>query len=181
MRWFFVLSILISSCAAQQASKAAILPNGEGPHYDLGFATAVIKVKSDQTGGRWAMVDFTANPGMQTILHRHRKTDETFFVIEGELTMSVDGKILTLHPADLALVPKMTPHAFANLSGKPVRFLGTFTPTGFEKFFALVAEEAKQHKLGTPEFQSAMEKINKQVDLEPLGPPPFGQTGAASH
>ena len=181
MHWIFLLTILSAPCLAQQATKAFVLPSGEGTRYDLGNAIAVMKVTTDETGGRWSMIDFTANPGMQTILHRHRVTDETFSVLEGELTMSVDGSIHTLHPGDIAIVPKMTPHAFANLSGKPVRFLGTATPAGFEKFFALVAEEVKLHKPGTPEFQSAMIQITKQVDMEPLGPPPFGQAGASAH
>ncbi len=181
MRWLFVLTFLSAPCLAQQATKAFVLPNGEGTRYDLGFAVAVMKVTTDQTGGRWSMVDFTANPGMQIILHRHRITDETFSVLEGDLTMSVDGIVHTLHAGDVAIVPKMTPHAFANLTGKPVRFLGTATPAGFEKFFALVAEEVKLHKPGTPEFQAAMIQINKQVDMEPLGLPPFGHAGAAAH
>jgi hypothetical protein len=57
-----------------------------------------MKVTTEQTGGRWSMVDYTANPGMQTILHRHRVTDETFSVLEGELTMSINGSVHTLHP-----------------------------------------------------------------------------------
>lgn len=62
--------------------------------------------------------------------------------------MYVDGKLSTLHRGDMAYVPKMTPHAFANLSDQPVRFLGTFTPSGFEKFFALAAEAGKAHTPG---------------------------------
>jgi len=118
---------------------------------------------------------------MQTVLHLHRKTDETFFVIEGDLAMSLEGKILHLHPGDIALIPKMTPHAFANLTDKPVRFLGTFTPTGFEEFFALTADAATQHALGTPEFDAAMNDVMKKVDMEMLGPPPFGRPGSAAH
>lgn len=181
MRLILMLTILSVPCLAQQATKAIVLQSSQGIRYDLGYAIAVMKVTTDQTGGRWSMVDFTANPGMQTILHRHRVTDETFSVLEGELTMSINDTIHTLHAGDIAIVPKMTPHAFANLSGKPVRFLGTATPAGFEKFFALVAEEAKRHKPGTPEFKSAMVQISKQVDMEPLGPPPFGHAGASAH
>ena len=72
--------------------------------------------------------------------------------------MYVDGKLSTLHHGDMAYVPKMTPHAFANLSDQPVRFLGTFTPSGFEKFFALAAEAGKAHTPGTPEYAAAMQK-----------------------
>jgi mannose-6-phosphate isomerase-like protein (cupin superfamily) len=181
MRSLLPVLFMLSTCIAQQGPKPAVLPNGEGTRYDLKFGTAIMKVTSEQTGGKWSMVDFTANPGMQTMLHLHRKTDETFFVIEGDLTMSLQGKILHLHPGDIALVPKMTPHAFANLTDKPVRFLGTFTPTGFEKFFVLTADAAAKHAPGTPEFDSAMDGIMKKVDMEMLGPPPFGQPGSAAH
>jgi mannose-6-phosphate isomerase-like protein (cupin superfamily) len=109
------------------------------------------------------------------------RADETFFVLEGDLTMYVDGKLSTLHHGDIAYVPKMTPHAFANLSDQPVRFLGTFTPSGFEKFFALAAEAGKAHTPGTPEYAAAMQKVHQQVDYEPLGPPPFGKPGPSAH
>jgi quercetin dioxygenase-like cupin family protein len=181
MRQLLSVLFLLSTCIAQQGPKPGVLPNGEGPRYDLKFGTAVMKVTSDQTSGEWAMVDFTANPGMQTVLHVHRKTDETFFVIDGELAFWLEGKILRLHPGDIALVPKMTPHAFANLTDKPVRFLGTFTPTGFEKFFPLTADAAAKYQLGTPEFEAAMDGIMKKVDMEMLGPPPFGRPGSLAH
>jgi quercetin dioxygenase-like cupin family protein len=182
MRRALLVLCLFSTCLAQTKHKAGILPNGEGPKkYDVGFGTAVMKVTADQTGGKWSMVDFTANPGMQTTLHRHRKTDETFYVIEGEFKFYLDGKIVTLHPGDMADVPRMTPHAFANLTNKPARLLGTLSPSGFEQFFALTAELVKKHAPGTPEFAAGQKIIMKQVDMEPLGPPPFGQPAPASH
>jgi quercetin dioxygenase-like cupin family protein len=106
-RLLFVL-FLSATCIAQTNSTPAILTNNEGERYDLKFGTAVMKVTSVQTGGTWSMVDFTASPGAQTMLHRHPKTDETFFVLEGDLTMYVDGKLSTLHHGDMAYVPKMT-------------------------------------------------------------------------
>ena len=181
MRRVLLVLCLLSTCFAQTKHKASISPNGQGPRYDLKFGTAVMKVTADQTGGKWAMVDFTANPGMQTTLHRHRKTDETFYVIEGEFKFYLDGKIVTLHPCDMADVPRMTPHAFANLTNKPARLLGTLSPSGFEQFFALTAELVKKHAPGTPEFAAGQKVIMKQVDMEPLGPPPFGKPAPASH
>jgi quercetin dioxygenase-like cupin family protein len=181
MRRFLSVLLLSATCIAQTNSTSAILTNSEGERYDLKFGTAIMKVTSVQTGGTWSMVDFTASPGVQTMLHRHPKTDETFFVLEGDLTMYVDGKLSTLHHGDMAYVPKMTPHAFANLSDQPVRFLGTFTPSGFEKFFALAAEAGKAHAPGTPEYAAAMQKVHQQVDYEPLGPPPFGKPELSAH
>src|SRR5438105_3602781 len=160
MRRVLLVLCLLSACFAQTKHNAAILPNGDGPKkYDVGFGTAVMKVTADQTGGKWAMVDFTANPGMQTTLHRHLKTDETFYVIEGEFKFYLDGKIVTLHCGDMADVPRMTPYAFANLTNKPARLLGTFTPSSFEKFFALTAELVKKSPPGTPGFAAGQKLI----------------------
>ena len=181
MRLLLSVLLLSVTCIAQTNSTPAILTNSEGERYDLKFGTAIMKVTAVQTGGTWSMVDFTASPGVQTMLHRHPKTDETFFVLEGDLRMYIDGKMSTLHHGDMAYVPKMTPHAFANLSDQPVRFLGTFTPSGFEKFFALAAEAGKAHTPGTPEYAAAMQKVHQQVDYEPLGPPPFGKPGPSAH
>ena len=94
--------------------------------------------------------------------------------------MYVNGKLSTLHHGDMAYMPRMTPHAFANLSDQPVRFLGPFTPSGFEKFFALAAEAGKAHMPGTPEYAAEMQKVHQQVDYEPLGPPPFGKPGPSA-
>ena len=174
MRLLLSVLLLSVTCIAQTNSTPAILTSSEGERYDLKFGTAIMKVTPVQTGGTWSMVDFTASPGVQTMLHRHPKTDETFFVLEGDLTMYVDGKLSTLHHGDMAYVPKMTPHAFANLSDQPVRFLGTFTPGGFEK-------AGKAHTPGTPEYAAAMQKVHQQVDYEPLGPPPFGKPGPSAH
>lgn len=163
MRRFLSVLFLSTTCIAQTNSTPAILTNSEGERYDLKFGTAIMKVTSVQTGGTWSMVDFTASPGVQTMLHRHPKTDETFFVLEGGLTMYIDGKMSTLHHGDMAYVPKMTPHAFANLSDQPLRFLGTFTPSGFEKFFALDAEASRAHAPETPEYAAASRKSTSRL------------------
>ena len=139
MRLLLSVLLLSVTCIAQTNSTPAILTNSEGERYDLKFGTAIMKVTPVQTGGTWSMVDFTASPGVQTMLHRHPKTDE------------------------------------------PVRFLGTFTPSGFEKFFALAAEAGKAHTPGTPEYAADMQKVHQQVDYEPLGPPPFGKPGPSAH
>jgi len=49
------------------------------------------------------------------------------------------------------------------------------------KFFPLIAEAVKKDPPGSPGFQKAMDAVTKQVDMENLGPQPFGQPGPASH
>jgi mannose-6-phosphate isomerase-like protein (cupin superfamily) len=105
MRRFLSVLFLSATCIAQTNSTPVILANSAGERYDLKFGTAIMKVTSVQTGGMWSMVD-TASPGVQTMLHRHPKTDETFFVLEGGLTMYVDGRLSTLHHGIWLTCPK---------------------------------------------------------------------------
>jgi mannose-6-phosphate isomerase-like protein (cupin superfamily) len=48
---------------------------------------AIFKATAEQTGGRFSLVEQLARRGMATPLHVHREDDESFYVIEGELTV----------------------------------------------------------------------------------------------
>ena len=38
---------------------------------------------SEETGGRWTVMEVTERPGYKTPVHRHNFTDEQFYVMEG--------------------------------------------------------------------------------------------------
>ena len=67
--------------------------------------------------------------------HLHRAHVDSFYVLEGELEVTLDGETRQLHPGDLATVPPETVHAFRNASGGRVRFLNLHTPgMGFDEY-----------------------------------------------
>ena len=49
------------------------------------------KATAEQTGGRFSMIEEIAPRGEGTPLHVHREDDETFYVLEGELTFYLDS------------------------------------------------------------------------------------------
>jgi quercetin dioxygenase-like cupin family protein len=60
--------------------------------------------------------------------HLHRAHVDSFYVLEGELEVTLDGDTRQLRPGELATVPPKTVHAFRNASGGRVRFLNLHTP-----------------------------------------------------
>ena len=44
------------------------------------------------------------------IMHQHEHEDEMFLVIEGTLQMELEDRTLELHPGELVVIPKGTPH-----------------------------------------------------------------------
>jgi uncharacterized RmlC-like cupin family protein len=68
-------------------------------------------------------------------MHVHHHEDETFYVLEGEISVLVDDQEIELRAGDYAFVPRGTSHAYLVRSDR-ARLLVTFSPSGFEEFFS---------------------------------------------
>jgi len=67
--------------------------------------------------------------------HVHRRHAESFYVLEGELLLTVGGRELPAGPGTWAQVPEGVPHTFAVAGDAPARFLDLHTPSrGFGEF-----------------------------------------------
>src|SRR5215813_2715302 len=97
-----------------------------------------VLLRSEQSGGHLAVVELTG--GGRPPLHRH-DFDETFYVLEGELTFQLGDDLVTRRAGELAFAARGAPHTYANLSGAPARALLLITPAGFERYFARMAAE----------------------------------------
>jgi quercetin dioxygenase-like cupin family protein len=71
-------------------------------------------------------------------LHHHA-FDETFHVLEGELTFHLGGELRTAAAGQLAFAPGGEVHTLANLADAPARYLLVITPAGFERYFEGIA------------------------------------------
>lgn len=97
-----------------------------------------VLLRGEESGGHLAVVALTG--GGRPPLHRH-DFDETFFVLEGELTFQLGQELVTRRAGELAFAPRGVDHTYANLSGAPARALMVITPAGFERYFARMAAE----------------------------------------
>jgi mannose-6-phosphate isomerase-like protein (cupin superfamily) len=65
-------------------------------------------------------------------LHAHREEDDSFYVLEGELTFTVDGEEVVAGPGTFVLVPPNVPHTFANRGDAVARTVNVHAPAGFD-------------------------------------------------
>jgi quercetin dioxygenase-like cupin family protein len=65
-------------------------------------------------------------------LHTHDDEDDSFYVLEGEVTFTADGEVFVGGPGTFVLVPPGVPHAFANRSDADARILNVHAPAGFD-------------------------------------------------
>lgn len=105
-----------------EKTNALIVTRNETPIYSQGLGEARILIDGERSGGAWWLGDFREDPGFMTGLHFHYRQDEQFFVLEGVLSVYVDGKWLDLEPGTVAVNPHGMHHAQGNMGKKPVRF-----------------------------------------------------------
>ena len=67
-------------------------------------------------------------PGAKETRHRHAKAQQFFYVVKGEATLEIDGRILVLHAGEGALVPPGAAHQMQNLSQRDLEIIVTSQP-----------------------------------------------------
>ena len=67
----------------------------------------------EDTNGAFATMELTERE-YATDLHRHNFTDEAYYVLEGTLTLFIEGKSHKLGAGSYVFIPKGTPHAQGN-------------------------------------------------------------------
>jgi mannose-6-phosphate isomerase-like protein (cupin superfamily) len=86
---------------------------------------AVVKVSRDEI----VLMEFEMQPETDGAgPHIHRQHVDSFYVIEGELELMVDGETVYAHAGDLVHAPPGHVHAFKNSSSERVRLLNVHTP-----------------------------------------------------
>ncbi|MGE5176726.1 MAG: cupin domain-containing protein [Hyphomicrobiales bacterium] len=125
--------------------KAFIVRPGEGRSIVVGSAGVgvTIKASQDETGGVCTVWEGRVPPGQVGAgPHLHRRQDELFYVLEGEISLRIGEETRTAPSGTFAFVPRGTVHGFHNRSDRPAALLVQHTPGGFERFLDEMQEWA---------------------------------------
>jgi quercetin dioxygenase-like cupin family protein len=88
------------------------------------------------TDASYVLFEAEVPPGGGPPLHMHAREEEGFYVLEGEIDFTAEGKTLRAGPGTYLNVPKTTPHSFRNNTDRTARVLLLCAPAGIEHFFA---------------------------------------------
>ena len=135
---------------------------------------AKLKVTGEQSGGRFGIWENTFPRGAAPPLHTHPE-DESFFVLEGELVVWLDGKRTECAPGSFIFAPAGTPHTF-RVDSESARVLALSTPAGIERFLRAVGSPADSATLPPLDAPRPSEEKRAAAEREHgvrvLGPPP---------
>jgi quercetin dioxygenase-like cupin family protein len=119
----------------------------------------------EQTGGAYFLADAVVPPGGGPPPHIHSREDESFYVLEGEVTFTVDGRDTVALAGTFVQAPRNIPHAFKNNTSTAARMLILCVPAGFEKFMVEFATELPSRN--APAVTPTEEDIEKLIRLAP--------------
>ncbi len=134
---------------------------------------AVVKVQGEQTGEAWSLIDQTGPRGDMPPLHLHRREEEAFYVLDGELTLFVPGEQIRLEAGDCAVAPRGIPHTY-RVESETARWLVIASPAGFERFVVEASVPAQSPTLppGPPAVSpQRLGELAAGYGIEILGPP----------
>lgn len=118
----------------------------------------VAHVRGHDTNERFALVEVSAGPGDMPPLHVHRRDDETFYVLEGGLTVWVGSDVIEVGPGMCVHLPRNIPHTYRTAPQHSTRWLVASSPAGFET----VIEQMETQPVG---------QLFVDHGIEVLGPP----------
>ncbi len=138
---------------------------GEGAVFAMGESRALLKAEGSDGDGTLSLLETTLAPGFPgPVAHVHERMVDSFYVLEGTLTLLLGDDELEALAGSFAFVPPGVVHTFANRSGAPVRMLVTMAPGGFEQYLKEVAAAVTA---GSPLDQALMAKIASAYDFRP--------------
>ena len=130
-------------------------------------------VREDEAGGEFLLFEDTVEGGKRTPLHTHPAATETFYLLEGELLLHIDGAEHELRTGGTAVIQRGVPHAFMVRSAS-ARMLCLHTPGGGESFYRTASEPAIGGESAPPvDFERIREAALATGSMRIVGPPPF--------
>ena len=114
---------------------------GQGERLAFMGQVSFVRATGDNTGGALTLTETRTPTGNGPPKHVHENEDEMFFVIEGELSMTLGDETHGAPAGTFVFAPRGIPHAYV-ATGEKSRHLTLVTPPGFESFFADSSEAA---------------------------------------
>jgi len=127
------------------------------------------KVAADEVNNSFDLFEIRVGYLEGPPVHFHDHQDETFHILEGELTLKVADELVTAKPGDFILIPRGVVHAYGNLKeGSTARAVVNVAPGGFYKYM----EELTQYmSTAKPPDPAKLNEISAKHGQIFRGPP----------
>lgn len=128
------------------------------------------------TAGAYELMEVTVSPGLGPPTHMHAGYEESFTVLDGELTLQCGGEMIHATVGSCVNIPRGAVHAFKNTGSAPARILTLMVPAGLEAYFRAAAHPVADGPgvplAPTPEDGQRLLALGAAYGIEFVGPHP---------
>ncbi|MFO0914779.1 MAG: cupin domain-containing protein [Pirellulales bacterium] len=139
---------------------ATIRKPGEG--HRIGIVGDVYRflATGEDTDGKYCTFEAIVPPGSGPPPHIHSREEESFLVVEGEMTFQLGEDRIVASAGTFLNMPVGSLHCFKNESSKVARMLISVAPAGLEKMFFEVGQPlADDQEMAPPPSPADIEKL----------------------
>ncbi len=130
-------------------AKGFIHNAADAPAYWMQDILWIMLADRDDTGGRWSMMEQLLPRGAGPPPHKHLWSDETFYLLDGQITFLIEDEIRTATKGASVSVARNTRHAF-RVDSDTARILNCYTPASMEAMVAELGKLTNQRTLPSP-------------------------------
>lgn len=130
--------------------KGIVLQPGQGDSYWVLGDLYIFKAVSEETDGKYALLELVIQPQNSTPPHTHSREAEAFLIEAGEFEFQLDDSTVVATPGTFLHSPPGQLHRFTNISSQPAKMLCWAIPAGVEKFFAAIGTKVEDPNAAPP-------------------------------
>ena len=157
---------------AQQTTDLRVNPSNE----TIRVGPVVIRflITGEDSGGTVAAFEAIVPAAQRPAApaHSHDAYEETVYVIEGVLSLTVGGKQIDIGPGQALCIPRGAVHWFENKGSRDVKALTVITPAAIGPQFFRECAEVINAAAGGPPDPAKMAEIMRRHGLTPAPPLP---------
>ncbi len=120
---------------------------------------------AEDTQGQFALIEGVARKGNVPPPHIHHREEESFYVLEGEMTVSVGDHTTKATPGTMVTVPRHVVHSFT-IDSEQLRVLILVTPAGMDGWFKEFSVPAPAMTL-PPAAEVPYSEIQRMIEVSP--------------
>ncbi|KAA0095967.1 cupin domain-containing protein [Mycolicibacterium sp. P1-18] len=134
---------------ARRAADVLLGQAGRSPAYWYRGTLWNVLMSADQTLGEFTLLEQVIPAGAGPPAHVHERQAEGFYVLSGELELTVgaDERVVRAGAGAAVWVPKSTRHSFRVVSDEDARLLNFYAPGGFDDHLPFYGVEATAQTL----------------------------------
>ena len=143
------------------AHRGLVLLPGEGEAISVGENEFTYKLRSEESGGAFSVIEISVPPEFKAPPFLHATTKESWaaYILEGTLGFQLEERVVTAPSGSFIFFPKGLRFKWWNPQARPAKWLCIYCPAGFERMFEEMAEATKDLPPGPWDMSQVMPRL----------------------